>query len=838
MTKSLLLAAPLAGWALPLSEVPDPVFAERMAGDGVAIDPTGGVLHAPCDGEILDMKGAQHAVTIRSALGIDVLVHVGIDTVKLGGAGFVPLEAVGARVEQGQPLLRFDLALLARRAPSLVTPIVLASPATIRTRTIHRAVRVGDVLMEIAEGAPEPAAADAFTEETRREFGVPFEHGLHVRPGALIAAALKPFTSEVTIIFRGRSANARSTVGMMSLGVRCGDTVEVKAVGADGERAIDALAALLAPASRARSGPRPGAKVSGHRRIEAAIASRGLAVGRAVQWTRTDIAVPERGEGEKGESAALDRALHSLREHLHGLHAQAQGERKALLAAHAELVEDPDLRGRAAEWLRRGKSAAFAWRQATRTVADALSALEDPRMRERAADLRDLENQVLRVLAGKPPSSTREFESGSILLADDVLPSQVISLDTERVVGVCTSRGGTTSHVAILASATGLPMLVAAGPSVLDVADGTQVVLDAEHGWLDVQPPPADLATAKQAMDERNDERTADLAASSRPSVTRDGVTISVLANLGSLGDALVAMQRGAGGCGLLRTEFLYMDRREPPDEDEQAAEYQRIATALAGKPLSIRTMDVGGDKPIPYLPLPREDNPALGMRGLRSSLWQPELLRAQVRAILRVQPAGQCKVLLPMVTDTEDLKAVRAIIDECAKELGATPPSVGAMIETPSSALLAEQLAPLCDFLSIGTNDLSQYALAIDRGHPELARRLDALHPAVLRLIALVADAGRAAGRSVSVCGALGSDVDALPILVGLGIHEVSATPAAIPRLKRTVRNLDARECIDLARRALEQSSANEVRELALYARSRARAASSSEETTPGGWP
>jgi len=441
------------------------------------------------------------------------------------------------------------------------------------------------------------------------------------------------------------------------------------------------------------------------------------------------------------------------------------------------------------------------------------------------------------VLSGKAPSSTREFQPGSVLLADDVLPSQIITLDTERVVGVCTSRGGPTSHVAILASASGLPMLVAAGPSVLDVAEGTQVVLDAEHGWIDVDPPPADLAAAQQAMDERNEERTADLVAAGRASTTRDGVAISVLANLGSLADAHLAMQRGAGGCGLLRTEFLYMDRREAPDEDEQAAEYQRIAAALAGKPLSIRTMDVGGDKPIPYLPLPREDNPALGMRGLRSSLWQPDLLRAQVRAILRVQPAGQCRVLLPMVTDVDDLKAVRAIIDRCAAELGVATPAVGAMIETPSSALLAEQLAPLCDFLSIGTNDLSQYALAIDRAHPELARRLDALHPAVLRLIALVADAGRECGKSVSVCGALGSDVDALPILVGLGVHEVSATPAAIPRLKRTMRNLDARECRDLARRALEQSSAAEVRELAFYARGRARA-SSSEETTSGGWP
>jgi phosphoenolpyruvate-protein phosphotransferase len=827
MTKSLLIASPLAGWGLPLAEVPDPVFAERMAGDGLAIDPTGGVLHAPCDGEVMDMKGAKHAVTIRSAIGIDILMHVGIDTVKLAGEGFVPLVATGARVSQGQPLLRFDLGALARSAPSLVTPVVLASPGSVLRRTIHRALKVGDVLMEVSTGEAAAVEEGAFTEETRREFGVPFEHGLHVRPAALLAAALRPFSSEVSIIFRGRSANARSTVSMMSLGVHCGDTIEVKAVGADSARAIAALEPLLAPPVRARPAVKSAsAPVAGHRRIEAAIASRGLAIGKAVQWTRTEISVAERGGGEAGEIAALDRALDTVRAHLDSLKGAARGERQALLAAHAELVEDPDLRDRAHEWMRRGKSAAFAWRQATRAVAEGLAALDDPRMRERAADLRDLENQVVRVLSGKAPSSTREFEAGSILLADDVLPSQIVSVDTERVVGICTARGGTTSHVAILAAASGLPMLVAAGNDILGIADGTPIVLDSEHGWLDVDPPASDLATVQRAVDLRNDERTADLAAAQRPSKTRDGVEVPILANLGSLGDAMIAVQKGAGGCGLLRTEFLYLERREAPTEDEQAAEYQRIAAALGGRPISIRTMDIGGDKPIPYLPLPREENPALGMRGLRASLWAPELLRTQLRAILRVQPAGQCRVLLPMVTDVEDMKRARAIIEECAKEMGVEMPLVGAMIETPASALLAEQLAEHADYFSIGTNDLSQYTLAVDRGHPELARRLDALHPAVLRLIALVAEAGRAAGKKVAVCGALGSDVDALPILIGLGVQEISATPSTIPRLKRTVRLLDSAECREVAQRALEQTSAAEVRELSLYQRSRARAA------------
>jgi phosphoenolpyruvate-protein kinase (PTS system EI component) len=310
-------------------------------------------------------------------------------------------------------------------------------------------------------------------------------------------------------------------------------------------------------------------------------------------------------------------------------------------------------------------------------------------------------------------------------------------------------------------------------------------------------------------------------------------VRVAVNANLGAFAEARGALESGAEGCGLLRTEFLFLDRREPPDEPEQAHEYQRIADALGGRPLSIRTMDIGGDKPIAYLPLPHEDNPALGLRGLRASLAHPALFRTQVRAILRVKPAAVSRILLPMVTDLSDLRAARALIDECAKEVGAAMPVVGAMIETPASAMLADQLAVEADFLSIGSNDLAQYTLAIDRGHPQLATQLDALHPAVLRLMARVAEAGRARGKSVSVCGVLGSDVDALPILVGLGIHEVSATPAIVPRLKRTVRLLDAAECRELAARALEQATAAAVRELALFARSRARAGST--QTIPG---
>jgi phosphocarrier protein FPr/phosphocarrier protein len=295
------------------------------------------------------------------------------------------------------------------------------------------------------------------------------------------------------------------------------------------------------------------------------------------------------------------------------------------------------------------------------------------------------------------------------------------------------------------------------------------------------------------------------------------------LANVGSVAEAEAAVRNGAEGCGLLRTEFLFLERQSPPDEAEQAAEYQRIATALAGKPLTLRTLDIGGDKPIPYLPLPHEDNPALGLRGVRTSLWRPDLLRVQLRAVLAIRPETQARVLLPMITDPAEIRTVRGMLDEERLVLGRTTPiELGVMIETPAAALMADRIAADADFLSIGTNDLTQYTLAMDRGHPELAARLDALHPAVLRLIARTAGAAISHGRRVAVCGGLASDPTATLILIGLGVHELSVVPSFIPQLKSLISGVSLDTCRELARQALELETAEAVRALALRMGSR----------------
>src|SRR5438105_2026418 len=343
------LRAPLAGWSLPLAEVPDPVFAERMAGDGVAIDPTEGVVHAPCDGEVVASRLA-HAITVRHASGIEVLVHVGVETVALKGEGFVAVAAAGSAVRAGDVLLRFDLDLVARRARSCVSPIILPSGARAVRRVEHRSVSIGDVILEIEAGEAGTARA-AGTDEIGRAFSIPFEHGLHVRPAAQLAAALRPFGCDVVIALRGRTANARSTVATMALGVRCGDIVEARARGADAAAALDALAGLLAPPARQSAplapalrvieSPRLPREVPG--RIAGVIASRGVAIGTVVAWIQPEPEVGEAGRGEAEEGAALEHARMVVRAHLERLAAAAAGERRTLIAAHAELVADPEL---------------------------------------------------------------------------------------------------------------------------------------------------------------------------------------------------------------------------------------------------------------------------------------------------------------------------------------------------------------------------------------------------------------------------------------------------------------------------------------------------------------
>lgn len=839
MTSTLQIRAPFAGWCAPLDEVPDPVFAGRMLGDGLAVDPTDGLLVAPCAGEIVTLPASAHAVSIRTAQGIEVLLHIGIDTVALAGRGFEALVRPGTRVELAEPLIRFDLDVVARGAKSLMTPVVTGAMDGLSLVRRHASgpIAGGDLLFEIhlerAAFEPGPSAAQGLKPQTvTRTVILALRLGLHARPAALLAQSAKTCDAQIVLAARGRTADARSVVGIMSLGVRHHDELTLTATGNDAAQALAGLMGALEAAQRmeaaghtattahpARVQPAasPADAPVGSGAIRGVAAVPGLAVGRATRIERRQIAVTEYGSGAAHERGELDRARTHVRARLQRVAGTGNSTRRSIIEAHLEFLDDPSLNESAQALMDLGKSAGFAWRGAVRRSIEALQTLDDPRLRERVDDLLDVETHVLLALAGEAQPMIRPLPEGAVLIAEDLLPSELTALDRQRLLAIALSAGGATSHVAILAAAMEIPMLVGLGKGLAQVADGATVVVDADQSVLYATPSATSILEARAQVDTRRDRSEQLRAAAQTECFSRDGTRIEIFANVGSVEDAASAVQNGAEGCGLLRTEFLFLDRDTAPSEAEQLESYQAIADLLGPRPMILRLMDVGGDKPLRYLPLPVEENPALGLRGIRTALAHPDLLRTQLRAALRVTPPSRVRLLLPMITEVAEIAAVRGILAEEAATLGRIERMpIGAMIETPAAALTAAALLREVDFLSVGSNDLTQYTLAMDRGHAQLAERTDALHPAVLRLIAATGSAGRDADKMVAVCGGVAADRLAVPLLLGLGVRELSVVPSAIPVIKDAVGRLRLAECRDLALRCVELSSSAEVRALA----------------------
>lgn len=817
----LVLLAPLNGWATPLSEVPDQVFAEKMLGEGLAIDPTGTTLSAPCDGEVVLLHDASHAITLRARNGAEILMHIGLDTVALAGKGFRAHVRPGQSVMAGAPLISFDLESLAQNAKSLITPIIITNSGdfVLDWRLENASVSQGQELMRVRRLKANPITLST-GQEARHDLVVALAHGLHVRPAARLAHLAKSFSSDIVIASGSRRANLRSPVAVMALGVAQGGAISLIASGSDAADAIVAIAGLLesgmgdvalepeAILPVIAASEEPGL-------IRGVRAAPGLAMGKALKRLDAEIRIEEQGEDVAEERKRLRDAIERVKARL----AQAsRRDHSAILSAHLAFLDDPQLAAEADRLMAEGKSAAYAWRTTIQAQVAILKGLDQSRFAERASDLIDLERQVLIALGYGGDQEPVTLPEGAILLAKDLLPSEFLALEGGRFAGIALAEGGPTSHVAILAATLDIPMLVACGPKLLSIPDRANLLLDADQAALSIDPTTTLLEDADQRMVQRRRASARAREIAHQACHTKDGHRIEIYANLGSLTDATVAMAAGAEGCGLLRTEFLFLDREAPPGEAEQAQAYRAIADTLQGKPLTVRTLDIGGDKPAPYLPFPVEENPALGLRGVRVSLWHPELLAVQLRAILRAVPAHQCRIMVPMISSLSELQAVRQALDRARAELGVSDPvPLGVMVETPSAAITADLLATEADFLSIGTNDLTQYCLAMDRGNAQLAPSFEALHPAVLRLITATVKGAAAHGRPVSVCGGLASEIVAAPLLIGLGVKALSGAAARISGLKARIRELTLDQCRQLAEGALAASSAADVRRLAL---------------------
>lgn len=823
--RTLQVLAPMGGWCATLDDSPDPVFSGRVLGDGVSIDPTENVVRAPFGAEVVTVPETRHAVNLRADNGAEVLIHVGIDTVGLGGEGFTAHVRPGDRVVAGQELLSFDMDLLLERAASLRTPVILLQSDAHTASAPQCAGRVaaGDPIFTITPASREaggsPAPAHGPRMEVSKSVIVGLVHGIHARPAALLTASLRPFSAHVECRSGNRSANARSTVELMTLGVGHGETVTVVAAGDDGEAAIDAFLPLLEPLERKPEAdipltpavltpPAPGAILRGQP------ASAGLAIGTAIHLrTWEPDAAPPVGSPEE-EQRRLDESRNTVRSFLEGLTASRTETGREIAEAHLALLEDPTIVEDAAKRIREGESASAAWGGAVTRLSDALGQLEDKRLRERVDDLEDMNQRVQRALAGESPGAAIALPDQAIVIAHTLLPSQLLELDRDKLAGICTAAGGTTSHVAILAASMQIPMLVAVGDAVLAVEHQARLVVDADFGELHVQPRPDRVSAFRERQQDDAVRQQQEQAAATADCVTIDGVHVHICANIASVADAMSAVDFGADGSGLLRTEFLFMDRDTAPGLDEQLAVYQEVSDALGDRLLVVRTLDAGGDKPIAYVDQRFEENPALGVRGIRLSLRDRGMFETQLEALLQVRRATPLRVMVPMVSSVEEVEDVGDTIERIrSRQPGSRRVHLGIMIETPAAALIADRLAAIVDFFSIGTNDLTQYTLAMDRGEPLLADRLDALHPAVLALIARTAEAANSAGKPVGVCGGAAGDLLAAPILVGLGIRELSMVASSIPRQKARLRELSTRDCEILATRALAMRSAGDVR-------------------------
>lgn len=492
----------------------------------------------------------------------------------------------------------------------------------------------------------------------------------------------------------------------------------------------------------------------------------------------------------------------------------------AIFDAHRLFLEDPelldDIRRRLNE---EGINAEAAVQDAGQNFAQMLLALEDAYFRERSQDVQDVISQMIRSLLGLNQSGQSPTQP-AIILAEELTPSDTIQFDRSVILGLVTRRGGPTSHAAILARSLGVPAAVSVPFELADVQNGQPAILDGHAGTLIVEPDEAALTAAKQAGAAYLIRQKMLLESAQAPTITRDGIRVEVVANIGSAEDAVQAVHHGAEGVGLFRTEFLYMGRSALLSEEQQIEAYREVFRILSPRPVVVRTLDIGGDKEIPYLGLQREQNPFLGWRGIRMISERPDLLIGQFRALLQAGIEVDLRIMIPMVSNIQEILQARTLFEQTRNDLLAqgkpcsAKAQFGIMVEVPSIALIAEHAAKLVDFFSIGTNDLTQYALAVDRGNERVAGLASPFHPAVLQLIAKTVRAAHDAGKWCGLCGEMAGDPLAAPFLLGIGLDEFSASPALIPALKETLRRLDASHCRPIAEECLTFSSPEEVRE------------------------
>ncbi|MFO7681644.1 MAG: phosphoenolpyruvate--protein phosphotransferase [Chloroflexota bacterium] len=795
----------------------------------------------------LALQMVQGKVNIATAGGIDDPDHpIGTDPVKVFHAiesvysedGVVILMDLGSALLSAETALEFltpeqqahiylcPAPLVEGAMAAAVTASVGGSPAQVMAEA------QGSLTVKVAQIAPQVADGGAAAEAANLSGGesltlvVANKLGLHARPAARFVSTANQYDAAVQINLGGKTANAKSINQVATLGVRQGDRIEVKALGADAKQVLAAIQALAAN----NFGDEDEAETVAATAVPAAVgdwtgipASPGVAIGPVYQYRPRLPEVQSRQISDKaGEWQRLETAVNQSRAEIQTLYTQAVRQigvqEAAIFEAHQLFLTDPTLLDAAKETLyQQSLNAEAAWDQAIRATAAQFSSLPDPYMQARAGDILDVGQRVLSHLM-KVEQPAMAFKRPSVLIARDLTPSDTARLDPAKVLAICTELGGATAHSAILARAMGIPAIVGMGAQLEKLKDGQNIGVDGEKGQIWVDPTDGELeALAQKRIDWLTNQQTAK-AKAQKTAVTKDKKRIEIGANIGGPHDIATALSFGAEGVGLFRTEFLFLGRENAPTEEEQFLAYRQAAEAMDKKPLVIRTLDVGGDKPLAYLDLGVEENPFLGWRGIRFCLDHPEILKPQIRAILRAGADCNVKMMFPMISTLSELIAAKALVKEVQKELKAEKLSydkkmeVGIMIEVPSAVAVADQLAKEADFFSIGTNDLTQYVMAADRGNAKVSGLANALQPAVLRMIHQVVEAAHQRDIWVGICGELAGNALATPLLVGMGLDELSMSAPSIPAVKERVRSLTVRQAQEMAKSALQLTSPEAV--------------------------
>ena len=795
------------------------------------------------------VHGTQARIQVAAGLdpttfGTDAAAIVDAIVAADDGAGVVVLMDLGSAVLSAEMALDLVDADLRQRVVLCPAPLVEglvvaavaaaggAGPAEVAAEAVGSlAAKQSHVHESTPPDLARPAVPAA--DEAGRPDGKPltavFEvsnaHGLHARPAARLVQEARLFDARIQLRNLTTGAGpvpATSLSKVATLGVLRGHQVEVGASGSQAREALDHVLVLATRGFDERASgvepqpqPVPASTRSGRLPLPA---SPGVAVGPALFLRSADVEIPAEDTADPTtEWRRVREALAVVRREIQRVRATAArevGESEArIFDAHLMFIDDAHLLDDVHARVETGASAPRAWVDAVDGVEAEFAGVADPYLRARAADVRAVGQQVARVLVG---AAEYRIDGEGVLVADDLTPAQVADLDPARVRGILLASGSPTGHSALLARSRAIPAVVAAGAGVLDLPAGTTVALDGATGEVFVNPSDADLRDLHERHRRARAKAETALAAADQPAATLDGIEVQVGANLGSVDDARAAAKAGADVAGLVRTEFLFLGRETAPDVEEQADTYCQLAEALDGRRITLRTLDVGGDKPLSYAPQPTEANPFLGVRGIRFALAEHDLLRDQLTAIVRTAHETPVSVMFPMVTSVEELVEARRRLDAAIDREGRGRPAglqVGIMVEVPATALKAAAFVPYADFLSIGTNDLTQYALAAERGNPALAALADALDPGVLRLAATVTEAAGSRAM-VAVCGELAADERAARLLVALGVRELSVVPTAVPGVKQAVREATSKDA-GLVESCLSASSPAEVRQL-----------------------